>query len=118
MSERTRPVSVPDLDDLARDPALVAELTPAVARHLLCLLAALQTPLLARAMAPDAASRPGDDGPPVGVAEAARLLGISPTTLYRAARRPPYAAMLLQSGTRKLLFSRQAIAQYIERRTR
>jgi len=50
------------------------------------------------------------------VGQAARMLALSPTTLYRRARKPPFAALLVETGTRRVLFSRQRIEEFLRRK--
>lgn len=88
---------LPSLDQLAADPGLARDLPPEVARDLLVRLAGLQPVLLAQAVSASAKQ----DGQPAVEAdrllspeEAARLLGVEVSWLYRHRRRLPFARKL------------------------
>jgi excisionase family DNA binding protein len=79
--------AIPTLADLAAQPARVDELAPDQARILLAQLAALQAPLLARALATGdhTAAAPGPERL-LTVPEAAERLSIPPSYLYELIR--------------------------------
>lgn len=120
MKELRPLVAVPSLADVLADRMLVGRLPRAAAiayrREILHLLADLEARV--DECAPVAAAETTSDEP-LGVDEAARRLGIARGTLYRNAR-TTYADLLVQTGTRKLVFSARAIQDYqrlIPRRT-
>ena len=93
-----------DLDELppAQLPEVVGALETAKARA----WARLTAP-------PTAASAPADSDATVDVDEAARLLGMSPSWVYRHARRLPFARRV---GGRALRFSTSGIRRYLSAR--
>ena len=106
---------VPTLDEIAADPARVAEIPPAAAAALLGTLAGLQPVLLARALAP--AGDGGQDGAPsadrlLTVKEAAEQLGHSEDWLYRHAPKLPFT---VRTG-RDVRFSAAGLARWIRNR--
>ena len=108
--------SVPSLDALAADLSRVTELPVEVARQLLCQIHVLEGELFARALAGGRAEAVGESGDRnLDVSEAAAMLGLAVDTLYRRARKPPFVSFLVPTGTRRLLFSRRRIEDYIAR---
>jgi excisionase family DNA binding protein len=99
--------ALPTLADLAAQPARVDELAPDQARALLVQLAALQAPLLARALAGGRTS--GDPDELLTVDVAARRLGLSEDWLYRHARRLPFTVHV----GRQVRFSARRLEAYI-----
>ncbi|OGB92206.1 MAG: hypothetical protein A2Z31_00035 [candidate division NC10 bacterium RBG_16_65_8] len=106
------PALVPTLDEIAADPARVADIPPATAAALLARVAGLQPVLLARALAP--VGNGGQDGAPVvdrllTVKEAAAQLGHSEDWCYRHAPKLPFT---VRTG-RDVRFSAAGLARWI-----
>ncbi len=106
--------SAPTLAELAAHPELIDTLAPGVCGGLVVQLASLQQRLGARlAVERDRGDPPMVPEEVVGLQEAARRLGLAAETLRRYRRRPPYAGLRVDNGTRKLLWSGQRIAEYL-----
>jgi predicted DNA-binding transcriptional regulator AlpA len=95
------------LTDLAAQPERVNELGPEQARALLIQLAALQAPLLARALV---GGRPGGDPDELLTVDvAARRLGLSEDWVYRHAPKLPFTVKV----NRQVRFSARRLEAYI-----
>ncbi len=116
----TRPGSlapVPSLPDILADPGLMPRLPRAVAIEYRRAIKRLEADLEAH-IAGELASAAAHDGgnETLDVAQAATMLGLAVDTLYRRARKPPFAAFLVPTGTRRLVFSRRRIEEHVARR--
>lgn len=106
------------LDELARDPKRIGELTRAEVGTLLVRLSALSLALASRlaTSTADAASNDADGAPGpdrlLDVNEAAKIIGMSATTLYRNKDRYPF---FVRNG-HQVRFSGNGIAKWISRR--
>ena len=111
-------VGAPTLDELARDPGRVRELAGEDAGALLLRVAALALALWSRVIytggAVQEAARRGTAAPDrlIQVKEAAKIIGMSPTTLYRNKDRYPF---FVRNGN-QVRFSTNGIARWIARR--
>src|SRR5262249_8159890 len=100
--------TVPTLADLAAQPGRVDELAPEQARALLVQLAAVQAPLLARALAGSGAAATTDELLTVDVA--AQRLGLSSDWLYRHSKTLPFTVPV---GRRQVRFSARRLEAWI-----
>lgn len=110
---------VPKLTDLVNDPAKVSLLPAEAVPELLGDLERLKATLWARLTVPQSneQSTPEEDRL-LDVDEAAVRLGMKPATLYRRAKKDAaIKAMIVDNGTRKLLFSSDKIQSFLRRRT-
>lgn len=103
----------PDLDQLLHDPKACAQVAPEEARALLLELAPVVEGLRLAAVANGGATRDRA----LRIAEAAALLGMAEATLYEKARQAPFAAMLVDTGTRSLRFSERRLLEFLKRRS-
>jgi hypothetical protein len=103
------------LDAITADPACVQNhsllMCAALHSRALVALAAIGARMVALAVAqPPAVSATEDQLLDVG--EAAQRLGVAVSALR--SRKPPFAALRVNNGTRRLLFSARAIEQYLK----
>ena len=113
---------VPNLDQIATDPATVGELSAGVVEALLVQHhkagGALLGRLLALRATGDGQVGRTDEDRLLDVKEAAARLGMSPASLYRRHKNDPtYHRLTVDMGTRKLLFSEREVEALKRRRT-
>ena len=109
-----RPTPVPTLDQLAQNPARVADLPPALVRDLYPVAARLEAELRARLLAAggdDSTAGPEDRA--FGLVEAAAMLGMKRGTLYRKWRA---LGIGYRDADGRVKFTRATLHRYIARR--
>jgi predicted DNA-binding transcriptional regulator AlpA len=107
----------PALTALLQDPRRAQEVAPEAVPALLVELAAVQTALAARLLAPNLEG-PGNGQPPEGdrllkVREAAGKLGMTPDYLYHHSKKFPFT---VKPTSRMLRFSARGIEKFIRQR--
>lgn len=105
------------LDELAREPERIRELTHNQAAALLARLAALSLAVSSRVVTTIAEASNDAGGAPtadrlIGIKEAAKIIGMSATTLYRNKERYPF---FCRNGF-QIRFSANGIAKWITKR--
>ena len=112
-------VIAPNLVDLARDPARVIDVPVSAVPPLMAQVAALQVALAARLAGPSPPPAESPSGPPgnerlLTPPEAAALLGVTVTWLYRHAGRLPFTRRLSRKALR---FNETGLRRWLAART-
>ncbi len=115
MTDGARPVGVPTLEELVKDPALLEGLPHAVRLDLFRIVGRLHVELDASLRGDAAAARPTPAGSQAlyDVKTTAKILGVSADWVYRHRRTLPFAVRI----GRRLMFSPQDLSDYLRRRT-